>query len=170
METEIILDIYRQMYLEATPMVDFDKLMEKADINDLGQKAIAFDNYFLAQERQEQIIKEHLKGKRLTKLKKQMITNSINFGCSPTTKDFSYKLIREHDRLTNNSSRVWWIEFENYRIKEWYDEIKVGRSLLMSPFSFSYTWQTTPVTEIISQEKNEIVFKTKNSTYTLTKA
>jgi hypothetical protein len=39
----------------------------------------------------------------------------------------------------------------------------------MSPFSIAFTWQTTPVTEIVVMEENFIKFNTKNSTYTLTK-
>lgn len=170
MATEIMLDIYRQMYSEALPSVNFDDLMDKADINELGQKIISFDNYFLAQERQEQIIKEHLKSKRLTKLKKQAISNSLWLGCSPSSANFYFILERKSDKLIKKSDSIRWIEFnEDKTFKEWYDTIKVGRSLLMSPLNAFFTWQTTPVTEIISQKENIIEFKTENSTYTLTK-
>jgi hypothetical protein len=40
---------------------------------------------------------------------------------------------------------------------------------LMSPFSPSFTWQTTPITEIVDIIDDIIVFKTSNSTYTLIK-
>lgn len=81
-----------------------------------------------------------------------------------------YTLVREHDNLTVGSTDIRWIEFNDDKtFKKAFKTIKVGRSLLMSPFNAFFTWATTSVTEIISQEKNEIVFKTKNSTYTLTK-
>jgi hypothetical protein len=41
---------------------------------------------------------------------------------------------------------------------------------LMSPFHpFTFTWQTTPITEIIEQREGYIKFKTKNSNYELFK-
>jgi hypothetical protein len=82
-ETKIMFDIYRQMYKEATPSADFDVLMEESPINEKGQKVIDFLSYSLAQNRQDEIIEEHLKGRRLTKIKKQMIRNSTILGCSP---------------------------------------------------------------------------------------
>ena len=50
-------------------------------------------------------------------------------------------------------------------------KIRVGRSLLMSPFNHFFTWQTTVVTEIIASEPDSsyIKFKTENSTYELFK-
>jgi hypothetical protein len=81
-----------------------------------------------------------------------------------------WKLVRERDGRTKESEKVIWIEFnENGRFKEMSDEIAVGRSLLMSPFSQFYTWQTTPVTEIVEQKEDYIKFKTKNSNYELFK-
>ena len=77
-----------------------------------------------------------------------------------------YTLVREHDNLTVGSADIRWIEFNDDKtFKKAFKTIKIGRSLFMSPFNAFFTWATTPVTEIISQEK----FKTKNSTYTLTK-
>jgi len=82
----------------------------------------------------------------------------------------NWRLIRDNDGLTKESVSVTWIEWdENSRGKAMHDNIAVGRSLLMSPFSIAFTWQTTPVTEIIIQEENFIKFNTKNSTYSLTK-
>ena len=82
----------------------------------------------------------------------------------------NWRLIRENDGLTKESVGVTWIEWdENSRGKAMHDNIAIGRSLLMSPFSIAFTWQTTPVTEIIVQEENFMKFNTKNSTYSLTK-
>lgn len=167
-DLQIMFDILRKMYLEAIPSVNFDELMEKAELNELGQKIIHFDNYFLSQKQQEEILEGVLKGKRFTNLKRQMIRNSIWLGPSPTTVDFYYELERENDPITKQSDRVRWVEFnKNAVFKQWYDNIAVGRSLVMSPFNAMFSWQTTPVTEIISQEDNAIKFKTKNSIYNL---
>jgi hypothetical protein len=85
---------------------------------------------------------------------------------------FNWKLIREHDRLTNQSKEVCWIEWDDEgRFKAKHNDIGVGRSLLMSPFNQFFTWQTTDVTEILAAEVDSsyIKFKTKNSIYELFK-
>jgi hypothetical protein len=82
----------------------------------------------------------------------------------------NYKLVRERDSLTKTSVAVKWLEFnEDGRYKADFEDIAIGRSLLMSPFGPSFTWQCTEVTEIIEQREDYIKFKTLNSTYELFK-
>jgi len=84
--------------------------------------------------------------------------------------DHKYKLVRERDQLTKTSRDVKWLEFdENGRYKADFSQIAVGRSLLMSPFGPSFTWQTTPVVEIVEKRHKYIKFKTENSNYELFK-
>ena len=84
--------------------------------------------------------------------------------------EFNWKLVREHDGLTKQSKEVMWIEFnEQGTFKSKHDEPAVGRSLMMSPFTFSFTWQTTSITEIVEQREDYIKFKTRNSNYELFK-
>lgn len=84
--------------------------------------------------------------------------------------DYNYRLVRERDGLTKTSIAVKWLEFdEEGKYKADFEDIAVGRSLLMSPFNHHFTWQTTPVTEILSEEKNYIRFATENSIYELFK-
>lgn len=79
-----------------------------------------------------------------------------------------YKLVRGRDQLTKTSVAVKWLEFgEDGRYKADFEDIAVGRSLLMSPFNQFFTWQTTLVTEILEQRENYIKFKTENSLYEL---
>lgn len=81
-----------------------------------------------------------------------------------------YKLVRERDQLTKTSVGVKWLEFgEDGRYKADFEDIAVGRSLIMSPFNHSFTWQTTLVTEIVEQRDGYIKFKTENSNYELFK-
>ena len=81
---------------------------------------------------------------------------------------YNYKLVREGDGLTKQSQDVMWLEFdENGKFKERHKDIAVGRSLLMSPFSQFFTWQTTDIKEIIEQKENYVKFKTTNSIYEL---
>ena len=79
-----------------------------------------------------------------------------------------YKLVREHDQLVKTSSEIKWVEFnEDGKFKEDFPDIKVDRSLVMSPFNMFFTWQTTLVTEIIEEKETYIKFRTKNSVYEL---
>jgi len=78
-----------------------------------------------------------------------------------------YKLVRE-DGMTKQSKDVMWLEFdENGKFKAKHKDIAVGRSLLMSPFSQFFTWQTTDIKEIIEQREDYVKFKTTNSIYEL---
>ena len=82
----------------------------------------------------------------------------------------NWKLVRERDGLTKQSEEVTWIEFgEDGFFKEKHDKPAIGRSLLMSPFSPFFTWQTTIVTEIVEQREDYIKFNTENSVYELFK-
>ena len=83
---------------------------------------------------------------------------------------FNWELVRERDNLTKQSERILWLAWnDDGRIKEKYDEPSVGLSLIMSPFNEFFTWQTTPITEIVEQRDGYIKFNTKNSVYTLLK-
>jgi hypothetical protein len=82
--------------------------------------------------------------------------------------EHKYKLVRGRDQLTKTSVAVKWLEFdEDGRYKADFEDIAVGRSLLMSPFGTTFTWQTTPVTEILEEREEYIKFKTENSVYEL---
>jgi hypothetical protein len=83
---------------------------------------------------------------------------------------FNWKLVRESDGLTNQSKEITWLEFDDEgKFKERHDEPGIGRSLLMSPFNQFFTWQTTPITEIVEQRDDYLKFKTQNSNYELSK-
>jgi len=82
--------------------------------------------------------------------------------------EHKYKLVRERDGLTKTSKDIKWIEFKkDGRYDSAHVDIAVGRSLIMSPFTSFFTWQTTLVTEIVEQKEGYIRFKTENSTYQL---
>jgi hypothetical protein len=85
-------------------------------------------------------------------------------------KDKNWRLIRERDSMTAESKAILWIEFdEEGKFKSKHDEPAIGRSLVMSPFSIYFTWQTTDLTEIIEQRDGYLKFKTSNSIYELYK-
>jgi len=84
--------------------------------------------------------------------------------------EFNWKLVRERDGLTKQSSEVMWVEFnEEGKFKSKHDEPAVDRSLIMSPFNQSFTWQTTTITEIVEEREDYIKFNTQNSNYELWK-
>ena len=84
--------------------------------------------------------------------------------------EFNWKLVRERDGLTNQSKEVMWIEWnEDGTFKEKHNTFAIGRSLLMSPFNQFFTWQTTPITEIVEEQDDYIKFNTQNSNYELWK-
>lgn len=80
-----------------------------------------------------------------------------------------YTLTRERDSKVIQGMQVSWVEWDkNGSAKQMYDDIAVGRSLLLDPqFSYSYTWLTTEVTEVLEESKYTLKFRTKNSVYTL---
>ena len=83
---KIIWDIYRELYANSEPSCEFDKLVNSKKKKKKGEKIIPFNDYEISEEDFDRIIKEQLKGKRLTKLSKQMIINTITLGVSPRFK------------------------------------------------------------------------------------
>ncbi len=78
-EEQLMMDIYRRIYSEIG--VDLDELIEKGVTKEIGW----FDNYYMPQTKQDEIIEEMLKGKRLTKLKKNAIRASLYLGSLPSS-------------------------------------------------------------------------------------
>jgi len=79
-----------------------------------------------------------------------------------------YKLVRERDGLTHHAREMGWIEWnDNGTFKEKHDKPAIGRSCMLDPHRFSFTWLTTSVTEIIEQRDDYIKFNTRNSVYEL---
>ena len=80
----------------------------------------------------------------------------------------NYKLVRDRDGLTKTSLAIKWLEFdEEGKYKADFQEVAIGRSLIMSPFNMYFTWQTTPVISIVEQREDYVKFNTENSTYEL---
>ena len=90
---------------------------------------------------------------------------------SPIT--FVHEVCHVHQR---KFSKMWtklfaemgWIEWnDNGTFKEKHDEPTIGRSCILDPHRFSFTWLTTSVTEIVEQREDYIKFNTRNSVYEL---
>ena len=76
-EEQLILDIYRRIYAEIG--VDLDELIEKGVTKEIGW----YNSYFLEQEKQDEIIEEMLSKIKMTRLKRQMLRNTLYLGALP---------------------------------------------------------------------------------------
>lgn len=78
-----------------------------------------------------------------------------------------YKLNREKDNRVIGGKVVKFVEWdENGRFSKIHDEPSEGRSLILDPHYFSYTWMTTEITSF-AYEGTILKFSTKNSNYIL---
>lgn len=75
----ICLDIYRQLYKEATPSADFDELMRTG----VTKQKDFFMHYYLDDDRQAVIIREHCEKHKLNRLQRSQVDGQIWLGCSP---------------------------------------------------------------------------------------
>jgi len=80
---KICMNIYRQMYKEAIPSADFDKLIASGK----SKEENWFMNYYLAEDRQIEIIKEWCDKHKCSKRECNLISSEIYLGSSPTAKD-----------------------------------------------------------------------------------
>jgi hypothetical protein len=159
------IDILTLMYDKSNPQIDLKYLRETGK----SREDDFFMYYYLPCSEFDSISEDYLKNKRLSAKAKNTVLSCLALGASPTSTDFYYRLTRLNDNHVVEADRIRWVEFgEDNKIKDWFHNITLGRSLLMSPFNAFFTWQTTPVVEII--ENNYFWgahFKTINSEYKL---
>ena len=81
-----------------------------------------------------------------------------------------WRLVRTRDDLTKESEEIGFIEWnEDGTFKDLHkgiEGLEIGRSLLMSPFNRSFTWQTTEVVDF-HETDDGLEFNTNNSEYRL---
>ena len=78
-----------------------------------------------------------------------------------------YILTRENDNKKLQGEVARFIEWSDEgRFSKIHDEPAEGRSLILDPHYFSYTWMTTEITSF-SYEGTTLKFSTKNSNYIL---
>lgn len=75
----IVHDIYRQLFKEATPSADFDKLIRTG----VTKRKAFFENYYLDQDRQDAIVKEHCMKNHLNPIQRDQVSVTVALGCSP---------------------------------------------------------------------------------------
>lgn len=75
-----------EAYKLAEPSADFDTLVENAEIMLDGKKNIHFENYFLDEDIEENILNEVAKKYKLSKYMKGQLHIAYCLGCNPATK------------------------------------------------------------------------------------
>ena len=78
---KICKEIYREMFKEATPSVDFDKMVESGE----AKKPEFFMKYYLSMKRQDDIINKFCKKYNIKGLEKRAIIKEVYLGCSPNS-------------------------------------------------------------------------------------
>lgn len=76
-EEQLIMDIYRKIYSEIG--IDLDELIKQGVTKRDGW----FDNYYMPQTKQDELIEEMLSKIKMTKLKRQMLRNTLYLGALP---------------------------------------------------------------------------------------
>ena len=76
---EIAMAMYRQMYKEAEPSADIDKLMDSGET----QEPNWFMKYYLDQDRQIEIMEEHFNKNKCDKAERKVLSKEMYLGCSP---------------------------------------------------------------------------------------
>ena len=83
---QAILECYTELFANATPYADFNKLMEEASVNEFGQKEIPFMGYEIEEDIAENIIADIIKTYKLRHWTKKAFRTTILLGCSPKFK------------------------------------------------------------------------------------
>lgn len=81
---QICLEIYNELYEEATPSADFNNLKDgKFSKNNDSDDEQPFRDYYLDQDRQDKILQKHVEKHNLTDAEKQKISTEIHLGAAP---------------------------------------------------------------------------------------
>ena len=79
-------ECYVRLFANSTPPGDFNKMLDEAETNRLGQKVIPFMDYEIEQDVMDKIIEDVSVEFKLKKIDFVPFRNGILLGCSPKTK------------------------------------------------------------------------------------
>ena len=84
--TDVMFDLYRELYKKAMPSADFDELYTNAEINEDGQKVIHYMDYYLDRDEYNAIVEKYV---NRFKRRGESFINGLRFeaylGCGPTS-------------------------------------------------------------------------------------
>jgi len=84
--TKEINECYHRLFQASTPKGDFYKMLEKAELNDQGQKIIPFEKYELDYVTFNEILENCIKEFKIPKVDREPFSTAIYLGCSPKYK------------------------------------------------------------------------------------
>lgn len=90
---KIINECYKKLYKLSEPSVDFDMLMENANINQFGQKEIPYNDYEICFKTYENVLDTIIRKYRLNEDESKKVKNTIALGCSPKFKKVNEKYV-----------------------------------------------------------------------------
>jgi hypothetical protein len=82
----VYLNVYRRCYAAATPPADFDKLVEEAPVDELGQKVIDYNAYVIDEDEFISIMEDEFKKAKLKPYQKAGIRIGLYLGPLPIFK------------------------------------------------------------------------------------
>lgn len=75
-----VMECYRRMFKEADPSGDIDEIIKSGE----GKQKDFFMNYYLHQDRQDEIIEEVCKDLKIRNIYRTKVFNSVILGSAPT--------------------------------------------------------------------------------------
>jgi hypothetical protein len=85
-DQEIIHLLYKRAFAESDPPADFDELLEKAELNDRGQKIIPFMDHECDHEKLEEIFETTMEEYKVPKDRIKAFSFHFWMGCSPKSR------------------------------------------------------------------------------------
>lgn len=83
---DVMTSIYTELYTASEPSASWSYLLESAELNELGQKIIPYNNYLIDEKVYNEIVNRHLKESKLPKWLREAVLKNILLGCSPKFK------------------------------------------------------------------------------------
>lgn len=82
---QICLDIYNELYEEATPSADFNQLKDGkfSKHNGDSDDEHPYRDYYLDQDRQDEILEKHIEKHNLTDAEERVVSTEIHLGAAP---------------------------------------------------------------------------------------
>jgi len=82
---QICLDIYNELYENATPSANFNELKKGKFHKEKGDDPHPYRDYFLEADKQQEILKKHVEKHDLTDVEESKIATEVNLGASPVS-------------------------------------------------------------------------------------
>lgn len=82
---DLLMDTYRELYENSTPSVDFDLLVETAEVTEDGIKVIPYQDYYIDEDKYKEIVNKNIAKMKMTKAEENEFRMVAFLGCGPST-------------------------------------------------------------------------------------